>query len=120
MTIKRWKMKFFNISRAFLRTPIRERVLLEPPAEYREYCIEDFGDDAGEERHKKFARVGGEGAGQARSAPDGLRRAGRAEGPAAPKRRRPRPVRAPRRGRNLVPTCGLAFARASAEDGHLF
>ncbi|CAK0858494.1 unnamed protein product [Prorocentrum cordatum] len=47
-TIMGWKAKFFDISRAFLHTPIRDRVFLETPAEYKQYCIDNFGYDPGD------------------------------------------------------------------------
>ncbi|CAK0788243.1 unnamed protein product, partial [Prorocentrum cordatum] len=46
--IKKWKVKFFDISKAFLHAPIREKVFLEPPAEHRRYCSENFGADPGD------------------------------------------------------------------------
>jgi hypothetical protein len=42
-----WEVRFFDISRAFLHTPIREKVFLVPPPEYREYCQATFGHDPG-------------------------------------------------------------------------
>ena len=44
-TVEMWKAKFFDVSKAFLRAPIRERAPLEPPAECREYCVEKFDED---------------------------------------------------------------------------
>ena len=39
-TVMKWVVRFFDISRASLHTPIRDRVLLEPPPEYREFRLE--------------------------------------------------------------------------------
>ena len=40
-------VKLFDISRVFLHTPVREKVLKAPP-EYRDYCLERFNKDPGE------------------------------------------------------------------------
>ena len=43
-----WSVKFFDISRAFLHTPVRERIFLKAPPEYRDYCRERFDKDPGD------------------------------------------------------------------------
>ena len=43
-----WSVKFFDISRAFLHTPVRERVFLKAPPEYRDHCLGRFNKDPGE------------------------------------------------------------------------
>ncbi|CAK0808242.1 unnamed protein product, partial [Prorocentrum cordatum] len=44
----KWGAKSFDAPMAFLRTPIREQVFLEPPAEHRQHCIENFGGNPGD------------------------------------------------------------------------
>ena len=45
---KKWTVKFFDISRAFLHTPCKEKVYLRAPPEYRDWYIEQFGIDPGD------------------------------------------------------------------------
>ena len=46
--ILNYAVKFFDISRAFLHTPIREDVCLQPPPDYFAYCLEVYGVDPGD------------------------------------------------------------------------
>jgi hypothetical protein len=41
-------VRFFDVSRAILHTQIREKVYLELPPEYREYCRESYNEDPGD------------------------------------------------------------------------
>ncbi len=46
--MRRFEVRFFHISWAFLHTPIREKLYLEPPREYREYCLGNLHADPGD------------------------------------------------------------------------
>jgi hypothetical protein len=41
-------LRFFDISQAFLHTPIRANVLLEPQREYWAYCLPSYNTDPGD------------------------------------------------------------------------
>ncbi len=46
--LRKWEVRFSDVSRPFWHTPIRVKVYLERPPEYREYGVEKFHADPGD------------------------------------------------------------------------